>query len=97
MAVTKHVDRPHYEVMITNEMHQFDLLYMAINMLHENEYKYILPGIHVTSRYKVVRPFRMKQVKDVANSIVDIKKVGYFTYPKVFQCDNGSEFKEEVP
>ena len=28
--------------------------------------------------------------------IADIYKVGPLTYPKVFQCDNGSEFKAEV-
>ena len=38
----------------------------------------------------------MKQVKDVVDMISDIYKVGPLTYPKVFQCDNGSEFKAEV-
>ena len=28
--------------------------------------------------------------------IKDIYKVGPLTYPKVFQCDNGSEFKGET-
>ena len=28
--------------------------------------------------------------------IVDIYKVGALTYPKIFQCDNGSKFKGEV-
>ena len=28
--------------------------------------------------------------------IADIYKVGALTYPKIFQCDNGSEFKGEV-
>ena len=28
--------------------------------------------------------------------IGDIYKVGHLTYPKIFQCDNGSEFKGEV-
>ena len=28
--------------------------------------------------------------------ITDIYKVGPLTYPKIFQCDNGSEFKAEV-
>ena len=38
----------------------------------------------------------MKQAADVATMITDIYKVGPLTYPKTFQCDNGSEFKEEV-
>ena len=28
--------------------------------------------------------------------IADIYKVGPLTYPKIFQCDNGSEFKADV-
>ena len=92
----KLVDRPHYKVTIPNEMHQFDLLYMPSDTLYGNKYKYILSGINVASRYKVVRPLRTKQAKDVADMIADIYKVGPLTYPKIFQCDNGSEFKAEV-
>ena len=42
------------------------------------------------------RPLRTKQAKDVADMIADIYKVGPLTYPKIFQCDNGREFKAEV-
>ena len=38
----------------------------------------------------------MKQVRDVAEMIADIYKVGPLTYPKIFQCDNGSKFKGDV-
>ena len=38
----------------------------------------------------------MKQARDVAGMITDIYKVGPLTYPKIFQCDNGSEFKGDV-
>ena len=92
----KHVDRPHYEVMIPNQMHQFDLLCMPSNTLYGNKYKDILCGINIASRYKVARPWRTKQAADVANIIADIYKVDPLTYPKIFQCDNGSEFKGEV-
>ena len=92
----KRVDRPHYEVTIPNEMHQFDLLYMPLDTLYGNRYKYVLSGIDVTSRYNVARPMRTKQAKDMAEMIADIYKVGPLTYPKIFQCDNGSEFKAEV-
>ena len=77
-------------------MHQFDLLYMPGCILYGNKYKYILAGIDVASRYKVARPLRTKQAKDVAEVIADIYKVGPLTYPKIFQCDNGSEFNAEV-
>ena len=77
-------------------MHQFDLLYMPSDSLYGNKYKYILAGIDAASRFKVSRPLRTKQVRDVAEMIADIYKVGPLKYPKIFQCDNGSEFKEDV-
>ena len=69
---------------------------MPSDTLYGNKYKKILSGIDATSRYKVARPLRMKQVKDVADMIIDIYEVGPLTYPKVFQCDNGSQFKSGV-
>ena len=77
-------------------MHQFDLLYMLSDTLYGNKYKCILSGIDVASRYKVARPLRTKLAADIAEMITDIYKVGPLTYPKIFQCDNGSEFKGEV-
>ena len=77
-------------------MHQFDLLYMSSDSSYGSKYKYILAGIDAASRYKVARPLRTKQAHDVAELIADIYKIGPLTYPKIFQCDNGSEFKGEV-
>ena len=77
-------------------MHQFDLLYMPSDTLYGNKYKYILAGIDAASRCKIMRLLRMKQVRDMAEMIVDIYKVGPLTYPKIFQCNNGSKFKGEV-
>ena len=74
------IHHPHYDVTKPNEQHQFDLLYMAHNLFEGNTHKYISTGINVASRYKVARPL----------------KGGVFKYPKTFQCDNASEFKNEV-
>ena len=93
LPAPKRVDRPHYQVTTPNEMHQFDLLCMPSDTLYGNKYKYILAGIDAASRYKVTRPLRTKQARDM---IVDIYKVRPLTYPSTFQCDNGSEFKGEV-
>ena len=96
LPAPKSIDRPHYQVTTPNEMHQFDLLYMPSDTLYGNKYKYILAGIDAASRYKVARPLRTKQAHDVAEMIADIYKVGLLKYPKIFQCDNGSEFKGDV-
>ena len=72
------------------------LSYIPSDTLHGNKYKYILSGIDVASRYKVARPMKTKQVKDGADKISEIYNIGPFTYPKVFQRNNGSEFKAEI-
>ena len=77
-------------------MHQFDLLYMSSDTLYGNKYKYILAGIDAASRYKVARPLKTKQARDVAEMLANIYKVGPLTYHKIFQRDHGSEFKGEV-
>ena len=96
LPAPKRVDRPHYEVTTPNEMRQFDLLYVPSDTLYGSKYKYILAGIDAASRFKVARPLKTKQVRDVAEMIADIYKVGRLKYPKIFQCDNGSEFKGDV-
>ena len=96
LPAPKHIDRLHYQVTIPNEMHQSDLLHMPLDTLYGNKYKYILAGIDAASRYKVARPLRTKQARDMAEMIADIYKVGPLMYPKIFQCDNGSKFKGEV-
>ena len=69
---------------------------MPSDTLYGSKYKYILAGIDAASRYKVTRSLRTKQVRDIAEMIADIYKVGLLTYPKIFQCDNGSKFKGDV-
>ena len=93
----KEIHHPHYDVTKPNVQHQLDLLYIPHNLFEGNTYKYILTGIDVASRYKVVRPLRAKKSSEVAFVLEAIyKKGGVFNYPKTFQCDNGSELKNEV-
>ena len=58
-------------------MHQFDLLYMPSYSLYGSKYKYIVAGIDAASRYKVVRPLRTKQARDVAEMIADISRLDH--------------------
>ena len=70
---------------------------MPHNLFGGNTYKYTLTVIDVASRYKFASPFRTKKSSEVAFVLETVyKKGGVFKYPKVFQCDNGSEFKNEV-
>ena len=90
----KEIQHPHYDVTKPNEQHQFHLLYILYNLFEGNTYKYILTGIDVASRYKVARPLMTKKSSEVAFLLETIYKKG--GVKKVFQCDNGSEFKNEV-
>ena len=84
LPAPKQVDRPHYQVTTPNEMNQFDLLYMPLDTLYRKKYKYILAGIDVASRFKVARPLRTKQARDMAEMIANIYKVGPLMYPSTF-------------
>ena len=80
-----------------NEQHQFDILHMPHNLFEGNTYKYILTVIDIASGYKVARPLKTKKSSEVAFVLEAIyKKGGAFKYLKILQCDNGSEFKNEV-
>ena len=73
-------------------------MYMPKDRLQGSDYKYLLTGIDVASRYKVARPMRTKKPQDVAfllKHIYENDKIP-LKYPKIFQCDNGSEFKGPV-
>ena len=98
LPAPKTIHKPHYNVEIPNQLHQFDIMYMPKDRLQGADYKYLLTGIDVASRYKVARPMRNKKPQDVAfllKHIYENNKIP-LTYPETFQCDNGSEFKGSV-
>ena len=71
---------------------------MPRDVVYGSKYKYILSGVDVASRYKIARPLRTKKASDVEfllKTIYENDKIP-LTYPKIFQVDNGSEFKGEV-
>ena len=57
----KSINHLHYEITKPNETHQFDILYVPSDVVYGTEYKYILTGIDVASRYKVARALRSKK------------------------------------
>ena len=70
---------------------------MPHNVFKGNTHKYILTVIDVASRYKVTRLLKIKKSREVALELKETyKKGGAFKYPKAFQCDNDSEFKNEM-
>ena len=91
LPAPKQVDRPHYQVTIPNEMHQFDLLYMPSDTLYGSKYKYFPAGNDAASRYKVARPLRTKQVGDVAEMIARLVLSHTPKYFSVIMAANSKE------
>ena len=80
-----------------NKQHQFDLLYMPHDVFEGNTYTYVLTDVHVASRYMVARPLGTKKSSKFSFVLEAIcTKRCVFKFPKVFQCDDSSEFKNEV-
>ena len=70
---------------------------MPHNVFEGNTHKYVLTEIDVAWRYNVARPLKTKKSSEAEFVLETIyKKCGVFKYLKAFQCDNGSEFKNET-
>ena len=72
----KKINHPHYDVTKPNEHHQFDLLYIPHNVFEGNTYKYVLPGINVSLKYKITRLLIAKKSSEVAFVLEAIYKNG---------------------
>ena len=59
-------NHPYCDMPKPNEQHQFDILYVHHSVFEANTYKYILTGVDVASRYKVVRPLRTTKASETA-------------------------------
>ena len=94
----QYIHRAHFTVQIPNQQHQFDVAYMPHDKFQGSTYKYLLTGVDVASRYKVAKPLRTKKASDVAFLLKNIyeSKANPLTWPEVFQCDKGTEFKADV-
>ena len=90
VAPPKEINHPHYDVTKPNEQHQFDLLYVPCNISEGNKYKYILTGVDVASRSKVVRAITTKKASEVAFVLEAIyKKGGVLKYQGCFNVIMG--------
>ena len=56
-----------------------------------------LTGVDITSQYNATRALRTKKASETAFVCeATYQKGDAFKYPKMFHCDNGSEFKSNV-
>ena len=93
----KEINHPHYNETKPNEQHHYNLFYIPHNAFEGNKYNYMLRGVDVASKYKVARVLESKKASKVTFVLEAIYKRGCgFKSPKVFQFDNGPEFKSDV-
>ena len=78
-------DRPHYGAAIPNEMHQ--LICCICTVIHYT-------GISIS--ISCPESMSLPDTKSPGRYDRQHLQVGLLTFPKVFQCDNGSEFRGEV-
>ena len=67
---------------------------MPSDTLYGNKYKHILAGTDAASRFKVARPLRTKQARDVAEMIADISRLVLSHTPAYFSVIMTANSKE---
>ena len=90
----RRIPRPKFDVVVPNEVHQADLLFLP----HDRPgrvrklYKYALTIVDVASRYKEAEPLATKEAKEIATALSRIYTRGPLRWPKLLQVDPGREF-----
>ncbi|KAK3711646.1 hypothetical protein QZH41_000883 [Actinostola sp. cb2023] len=98
LPAPQHVPRPRFEVLVPNEVHQADLLFLPHDRPGRGRklYKYALTLVDVASRYKEAEPWPQKSPKRFASALERIYKRSPLDWPKLLQVDPGREFMGAV-
>lgn len=92
----KKIIRPKFENSRPNDTHQIDLLYLPHDKIHRKKYRYALTVIDIATRFKDAHALRTKNSAEVAQALNAIYSRGPLRFPRLIQCDEGSEFKGAV-
>ena len=97
LPAPKYIPRPKFDIVIPNEAHQADLLFLPHDRLPRGRkiFKYALTVVDVASRYKEAEPLTSKDSTEVANAFTKIYK-RTLKWPKLLQVDPGREFMGAV-
>ena len=97
LLVPKNIQRPTFDVELSNAAHQADLLFLPHDKLPRGRkiFKYALTVVDVASRFKAAEPLTSKDSSEVSKAFQKIYK-GPLKWPKILQVDPGREFMGEV-
>ena len=98
LPAPKYIPRPKFNIIIPNEAHQSDLLFLPHDRLPRGRkiFKYALTVVDIASRYKEAEPLTSKESGEVAKAFSNIYKRSPLTWPKLLQVDSGREFMGSV-
>jgi len=76
LPAPKYIPRPKFDVVIPNEVHQADLLFLPHDRPGKGRklYKYALTVVDVASRYKEAEPLSTKYSSEIAAAFIRIYK-----------------------
>lgn len=93
LPAPQNIVRPKFENLKPNDTHQCDLLFLPHDTIRRKKFKYALTVIDLASRYKDAEPLTTKSAEEVAQALKTIYGRGPLKFPRLLQCDSGSEFK----
>ena len=98
LPAPRHVPRPKFNIIVPNEVHQADLLFLPHDRQGRGRklYKYALTIVDIASRFKEAEPLATKEAKEVAYALERIYSRSPLTWPKLLQVDPGREFMGKV-
>ena len=96
LPAPRHIPRPEFDVVVPNEVHQADLLFLPHDHVRRKTFCYALTVVDVASRYKEAEPLTSKTAAEVADGLVRVNKRSPLRWPKLLQVDPGREFMGSV-
>ena len=92
LPAPKRIPQQKFGIVVPNEVHQADLLFLPHDRIGKKTYKYALTIVDVASRFKEAQPLTTKNSKEVAEALTKIYKRSSLKWPKLLQIDPGREF-----
>ena len=91
-ACSRHIPRPEFDVAVSKEVHQADLLFLRHDRVRWKTFRYALTVVDVANRYKEAESLTSKTAAEVADGLAGIYKRSALQWPKLLQVDPGREF-----
>ena len=90
------IPRPKFDVAVTKEVHQADLLCLPHDRVGRKKIRYALTVVDVASRYKEAEHLTSKTAAEVADGLARIYKRSPLGWPKLLQVDPRRQFTGSV-